>query len=356
MQPDNRFLDDLTPTSNRVEAAEVLADPDAAQWDANCDVLVVGVGLAGVCAGLRVSEDAALDVIAIDRSEGGGASKLSGGIIYMGGGTPAQKAAGVEDDPENMAKYLSFETGDLVSPATVRRFAEASKGFQQWLEGYGARFGGPATSEKTSYPNEHSLYFSGNELSEPGRALARPAQRGHRAKPENGGEPTDLSGQYLLPPLIRGLEAKPNVRLWRQARATRLIVDANGAVVGVELRRVPAGFATWRHAKAWKYANNIVASMTGLTHHLFGLITKIEQDKSVLLRVRVRKGVVLWQAGSCSTPRCCKRPRPIISAPTRSARLPTMVRASSWACRWAARPDRWGRFRRGSSSTSPKAG
>ena len=43
MQPDNRFLDDLTETSVRVEPALAVADPDAAQWDETCDVLVVGV-------------------------------------------------------------------------------------------------------------------------------------------------------------------------------------------------------------------------------------------------------------------------------------------------------------------------
>jgi hypothetical protein len=56
VQPDNRFLDDLTETSDRVEPARVVADADAESWDAACDVLVVGVGLAGVCAALRTAE------------------------------------------------------------------------------------------------------------------------------------------------------------------------------------------------------------------------------------------------------------------------------------------------------------
>lgn len=297
MTPDNRFLDDLVPTANRVEPALVVADADAHKWDEACDVFVVGVGLAGVCAALRASEDPGLQVIAIDRSEGGGASKLSGGIVYMGGGTPAQREAGVDDDPENMANYLAFETGDLISKPTVRRFAEASAGFQKWMESYGARFGGPATAEKTSYPNTHSLYYSGNELTVPGRAMARPAQRGHRAKPEGGGEPTTLSGQYLLPPLIRSLEAKSNVRLWRQTRATRLVVDSSGAVVGIEVQRMARGFATWRHAKAWTLANNIVAATLGLTARFYSLITRLEQSKSSLVRIRVRKGVVLSAGG-----------------------------------------------------------
>ena len=296
MQPDNRFLDDLTPTSNKVEAAEVIADPEGGAWDEDCDVLVVGVGLAGVSAALRASEDPDLDVIAIDRSEGGGASQLSGGVIYMGGGTKTQREAGIEDDPDNMAKYLEFETGNIVSRETVHRFAKASSRFQEWLESYGARFGGPATEEKTSYPNEHSLYFSGNELTVPGRERATPAQRGHRAKPEKG-DPTGLSGQYLMPPLIRSMENKGNVRFFRQTRATRLIADETGSVVGIEVKRIPPGFAAWRHKKAWGLASNIVAASLGLSKKLYGAIANIEQEKAETIRIRVRKGVVLSAGG-----------------------------------------------------------
>ncbi len=297
MNPDHRFLEDLTPTSTRVEPAILLDDPDAQSWDESCDVLVVGVGLAGVCAALRVSEDASLDVIAIDRGDGGGASKLSGGVVYMGGGTKAQRESGVADDPDNMANYLSFETGDIVRPDTVRRFAEASSHFQTWLEKYGARFGGPATEDKTSYPNDASLYFSGNELTVPGRERATPAQRGHRAKPSAGGEPTKLSGHYLLPPLIASMEARPNIRFFRQSRATRMIVDKSGAVVGLEIRQIPRGFSAWRHGKAMALANNIVAATLGLTQKIYSTIVKLEQEKAKTLRIRVRKGVVLSAGG-----------------------------------------------------------
>lgn len=297
MQPDHRFLDDLTETSVRVEPALVVDNPDSFGWDDQCDVLVVGVGMAGVCAALRAAEDRHLQVIAIDRGEGGGASKLSGGVVYMGGGTRAQQEAGVEDSPENMANYLSYEVGDSIRPDTLRRFAEASVHFQDWLEQYGARFGGPATEDKTSYPNDAALYFSGNELTVPGRTLAKPAQRGHRAKPSTGGEPTQLSGQYLLPPLIAAFEQQPNGRLWRQTRASRLIVDKDGAVIGIEVQRITSAFARWRHAKFMSLANNIVAASLGLTSKLFGAIINIERSQSQTLRIRVRRGVVLSAGG-----------------------------------------------------------
>jgi len=296
MQPDHQFLDDVTETSTRVEAARVVADPDAESWDATCDVLVVGVGLAGVCAALRTAEDKSLDVIAIDRGDGGGASKLSGGIVYMGGGTKAQKEAGIEDTPENMANYLAFEAGNIVRMDTVQRFARASTHFQDWLEKYGARFGGPATDEKTSYPDDASLYFSGNELTVPGRERATPVQRGHRAKPSKGGEPTKLSGQYLLPPLIESMERQSNVRFFRQTRATRMVVDAEGAVVGIEVLRVTSGFGRWRHAKFMGMANHLIVSALGLGGKLMSSIVGIERAAKPM-RIRVRKGVVLSAGG-----------------------------------------------------------
>lgn len=296
MTPDHRYLDDLTETSTRVAPARVAADPDAEQWDAACDVLVVGVGMAGVCTALRAAEDRGLDVIAIDRGAGGGASKLSGGVVYMGGGTRAQKEAGVEDTPENMANYLAFEAGNIVRMDTVQRFARASTHFQDWLERYGARFGGPATDDKTSYPDDASLYYSGNELTVPGRERATPAQRGHRAKPSRGGEPTQLSGQYLLPPLIASMERQPNVRFFRQTRATRMVVDGKGAVVGIEVLRVPGGFARWRHAKFMALANNMIVSVLRLGGKLTASIMAIERAAKPM-RIRVRKGVVLSAGG-----------------------------------------------------------
>ncbi len=296
MTPDHRFLDDLTETSNRIEPALVVANPDADGWDATCDVLVVGVGLAGVCATLRTSEDRSLDVLAIDRGPGGGASRQSGGVVYMGGGTKAQKETGLEDTPENMANYLSFETGNLVRADTVRRFSEASPSFQDWLESYGARFGGPATDEKTSYPNDASLYFSGNEVTVPGRERAWAVQRGHRAKPAKGGEPSKLSGHYLLPPLLDSMRAQPNVRFFPATRARRLIVDKAGAVVGIEVLRIPPGFASWRHGKLMDLAANFIAAAMGLTVRLQKAILALER-KARPMRIRVKKGVVLSAGG-----------------------------------------------------------
>ncbi|MBS4104664.1 FAD-dependent oxidoreductase, partial [Tsukamurella paurometabola] len=77
----------------------------AQDWDATADVVVVGYGGAGAAAALAARESGA-DVLALDRYLGGGATNLSGGIVYAGGGTRIQRAAGIDDDAENMFSYL----------------------------------------------------------------------------------------------------------------------------------------------------------------------------------------------------------------------------------------------------------
>jgi 3-oxo-5alpha-steroid 4-dehydrogenase len=143
------------------------------------DVIVVGFGAAGACAAIAAAEGGAR-VLVVDRAMGGGASALSGGVVYAGGGTPYQRAAGYDDDPENMLAYLRQEVQGVVDDATLRRFCDGSVEQLAWLERHGAAFESSLCPYKTSYPTKHYLYFSGNEKAHPYRTLARPAPRGHR--------------------------------------------------------------------------------------------------------------------------------------------------------------------------------
>ncbi len=55
------------------------------EWDREVDVVVVGQGIAGVCAALEAHR-AGADVLILERAGGGGgASALSEGIFYLGG-------------------------------------------------------------------------------------------------------------------------------------------------------------------------------------------------------------------------------------------------------------------------------
>src|SRR5689334_17643645 len=91
-------------------------DAVAEVWDVSVATVVVGFGAAGACAALEAV--AGGPVLVLDRFLGGGATKLSGGVVYAGGGTAAQREAGVSDDPEAMFNYLRAEVEDAVSEPT----------------------------------------------------------------------------------------------------------------------------------------------------------------------------------------------------------------------------------------------
>jgi len=183
-------------------------------WDIQADVVVVGFGAAGACAALEATA-AGRDVVVLDRFAGGGATALSGGVIYAGGGTPHQLAAGVRDSPEAMVGYLSLEVGDAVSPATLREFCRGSRDMLAWLERHGVPFEGSLCPDKTSYPtNRHYLYYSGSELS--ARDVAPPAPRGHRVRGRG------TSGGLLFARLARAV-ARSGARVLPQTTRTGLL-------------------------------------------------------------------------------------------------------------------------------------
>ena len=69
-----------------VEAPLVIESAQAQAWDDAADLVVVGLGGAGVAAALEAAEHGA-SVLAFDRYEGGGSSAANGGVYYAGGGT-----------------------------------------------------------------------------------------------------------------------------------------------------------------------------------------------------------------------------------------------------------------------------
>jgi 3-oxo-5alpha-steroid 4-dehydrogenase len=192
----------------------------------SADVVVVGYGAAGVSAALEARSRGA-DVLAIDRFNGGGATQVSGGIIYAGGGTWVQREAGVDDTPEAMFAYLQAEIGNAVRPETLRRFIDSSPDMIDWLTGHGVPFEASVCPYKTSYPNnKYYLYYSGSENSGRFRDVTAPVQRGHRAKGPGA------SGKKIYQPLAAAA-ARLGVRTQFQTRATSLLTDPAGRVVGV---------------------------------------------------------------------------------------------------------------------------
>ena len=216
-------------------------------WSETADVLVVGWGAAGACAAIEARGNGA-SVIVVDRFGGGGASTLSGGVVYAGGGTPYQRAAGFDDSPQAMFDYLQHEVDGVVGDATLLRFCTDSAANLAWLEAQGARFGATMPARKTSYPPEGAyLYYSGNEVVPACAGANPPAPRGHRAVAKG------QSGATLYAAL-RASTLRSGARTLTQAAVHRLVrersVDGRpGRVLGVEVWQLPPGDArTRRHA------------------------------------------------------------------------------------------------------------
>src|SRR5690606_19856105 len=194
-----------------------VGDATEVQWQESTDVLVVGYGGAGVCTALEARAEG-VDVLAIDRFDGGGATTLSGGIYY-GGGTPYQKAGGWDDNAEEMYKYLKKEIGDVVRDDTLRRFCDQSSDNMAWLTSHGVGFGSNVYEGKRSYPPKgYDIYYSGNEFSPDFASLARPAPRGHKVAGPG------YTGNTLFDTLAGSARSR-GVRLQSHTLVDRLVVD-----------------------------------------------------------------------------------------------------------------------------------
>ncbi len=270
---------------------------DKELWNASADVIVVGWGCAGASAALEAREQG-LEVTVLERFEGGGASRLSGGIVYAGGGTPYQKAAGFEDSIDNMLAYLKKENQGVVSDATLRRFCEQSAPNLAWLEKHGARYEASYLKVKTSYPpKDKFFYYSGNEAvpayRTPGFA---PIPRGHRTYGKN------MSGEELMNAL-QNATRQNGAKVLTQSTVRRLVVDAAGAVVGVECFTLPAGHSlTARHQKlsqsipTWR--NFVPAKAQAMRNEQARIEQQlIDSGAAKPSLIRARRGVVLATGG-----------------------------------------------------------
>jgi len=212
-------------------SVNVTRAPEVPRFERTVDVLVVGFGIAGACAALEVRR-AGGEVLVVERaSAGGGASALSSGIFYLGGGTDVQRASGFDDDAENMYRYMvaSMGTDDA---AMIRRYCDDSVEHFDWLEAQGVPFERTYHAGKAVYLlSTEGLLATGNEKVWPYREIARPVPRGHQVA-----HPGENTGLLAMERLIARCEAE-GVEASYDTAATGIVVDDDGAVSGLEVRR-----------------------------------------------------------------------------------------------------------------------
>ena len=119
---------------------EPLPAAEAPRWDLEAEVVVVGLGAAGASAAIEAAE-AGTDVLLLEREfAGGGTSALSGGSIYLGGGTPLQRACGFDDTPEDMYRYLRASVQPGPPDEWLRAYCDGSVELYEWLVARGVPF------------------------------------------------------------------------------------------------------------------------------------------------------------------------------------------------------------------------
>ncbi len=252
--------------------------------------MVVGAGAAGLVAAIEAADRGA-QVLSLDRWGRGGASARSGGVIYAGGGTPQQIAAGFDDDPETMEHYLALEEGVAPDDDLIRHFSERSRHDLAWLADHGVHVPMGFDPSKAVVPNgnDTGLYFSGNEKHFASSAPA--AARGHRVAG------TGMTGRALVDGLAAAADRR-GVRRQTGVRLVGLVTDDAGTVTGVEVLTLAGGRLT-RFVYA---ALDQVITLTGtllrrVPSPVTTLVERFERRQGRVRHIRARRGVVLATGG-----------------------------------------------------------
>lgn len=105
---------------------------DPPPFDLRFDVVVVGAGACGLCAGLAAADQGA-EVLVLERDATPlGSTAMSTGLIPAAG-TPEQRAAGIDDSPDRFLSDIAAKTKGRTDLEVARRLAEESAETVSWL-------------------------------------------------------------------------------------------------------------------------------------------------------------------------------------------------------------------------------
>lgn len=187
------------------------------------DVLVIGGGLSGMSAAYETAK-AGLETLVIEKLESwGGSSALSGGAVCY---------ATNEDDPTG---YFSAED------------------FYQWFQHMGHGQINDELVKKIAYCSNDTVQWMRNEMGyNPPYEMVETFADGTVARLTNPGSPTEYvtgCGSQMMKIFYDDLQKLEHLTMRNNTKATELLTDENGAVVGAVAEKKDGGKLTV-HAKA----------------------------------------------------------------------------------------------------------
>jgi 3-oxo-5alpha-steroid 4-dehydrogenase len=209
-------------------------------WSKSADVIVVGYGIAGVCAAIAAREAGAAALV-LERSSGcSGSTAVAAGHFYLGGGTAVQIACGFHDDAQALTDYLTVVSSSP-DEQKISAFAQGSAAHFAWLEARGVPFDRSYYPLKAVIqPGRECLIWTGNERVWPFRDQARPVPRGHKVAFDGleGGGALALNNLAAHAQTI-GVDAVFDIKV------DALVCEGN-RILGVRARQ----FGEWRYFRA----------------------------------------------------------------------------------------------------------
>ncbi len=127
------------------------------------DIIVVGGGGAGMTAALFAHAAGASVIILEADDKLGGATRLSGGVVYAAG-TSVQKKMGIEDSAQGMFDYIMTLNAWETRPDIIRLFSERSAAAVEWLVELGADYQWVVKSGVDTVPRGHCTVGAGDTI------------------------------------------------------------------------------------------------------------------------------------------------------------------------------------------------
>lgn len=156
----HRAFPNIVKMSQANKVAYIKMSKKTYTYDIEADVLVIGGGLAGLCAAIEaannLSETGAEVVLLEKLGECGGSSALSGGLLAFAG-TDMQQAAGISDNDTLLYDDLRRAGQQQNDEALVRTYVANQSAAYDWLKKLGTTFTSVELAAGHSAPRAHSL-------------------------------------------------------------------------------------------------------------------------------------------------------------------------------------------------------